>query len=229
MQYALQPFGLEHLMKVPLNQSGLSKDYDMQEGFAFLQGMRDHVGSLLYMTVNSIVMMIGKGNKKDRDLSMPSIVMPTKFNLSTADSISLKLKDSYTYGLPDHIKLKYSEMLVDKESGVNSYDSLYFKLRVSTDPMPASSQIEKQNSRMFLSDYKFILTNNIDAILKEAINENEGFLRFEYSTQQEIIKEITNRYLLDAEENLKKNGQAQSYQRRSYNRSPNYGTGGVNG
>jgi hypothetical protein len=199
IRWALKPFGLEHLMEVPLNQSGEAKSQDKEEGKSFVQSMSDHIGELLDLTVISMTnMRFVKLSREDLEHEMPVVLMPKSLNLSTAESSTAKLQNAETYGLPDYLKLSYSKDLIDKESGTNSDELAYFEARKRIDPMPASNLDTKMASRPILSDLKYILATNIDAIMIEAMEMNDGFLYLERAKQKEIAYSIAEKYLAEA-------------------------------
>lgn len=203
---AMQPFGLEHLMKVPLNQSGASKDYDMQEGYTFVLSMSNHIESLFGMTLTAISnTRYQTAPKAYQEAEMPVMVMPKTFNLSSSQSLSTKLKDVITYSLPSELKLKYTEELLEKESGMGSEDLLYFQVKKRLDPLPTSTLSEKSTSRNYLSDIKYILTTNIDGILIEAMAIEKDFLYLSYEAQKQIVNDIATRYLKEVGSNIKLN------------------------
>lgn len=204
MLRALQPFGLEHLMKVPLNQSGASKDYDMQEGYTFVLAMSNHIESLFGMTVNAISNMRYQAAIPEyQEAEKPTLVMPKTFNLSSSESLSTKLKDTVTYNLPNVLIAKYTEELLEKESGIGSEELLYYQVRKRLDPLPTSNLAEKSTSRNFLSNVKYILTTNIDGILAEAMAIQKDFLYLSYEMQKEKVYEIAERYLKEVGSNIK--------------------------
>lgn len=205
IKLALRPFGLENSIITPYNQSGDAKDKDMQEGYAFMVAMSDHVEELLDFLVKSIIEMRYKKLPKETiEAEMPSIAVPKKFNLTSAQSLYNRLKDAGTNNMPDSVKMKYVKQLVEKESGINSDDYLLVKAKEKLDPFPAYTFSQKVLARDTLSDLKYVLTINIDAILIECIEETVGFLLLPYKEQKELVYKKAQEYLIGASENLKK-------------------------
>lgn len=203
MMFALQPFGLEHLMKVPLNQSGAAKDYDMQEGYIFIQAMSQHIEGLLSMVIEATTKMRFKKLEKDTiEKELPVLVMPKSFNLSSSETILNKLKDATTYNLPDYVKFKYSEDLIEKETGLNSKEMAMFKARANVDPLPNANFNNKLISKAFLSDIEYIVTLRIDSLLIEATNSDSSFLMRTAKEQKDIIFKLGAKYLIDVGDNL---------------------------
>lgn len=196
IKLALRPFGLENSIITPYNQSGDAKSYDMQEGYAFMVAISDHVEELLDFLISAIVDMRYKSLPKETiDAEMPSFSVPKQFNLTSAQSLYNRLKEAGTNGMPDSVKMKYVKQLIEKESGVNSDDYLLVKAREKLDPLPAYTFAQKLLARDTLSDLKYILTINIDSILFECIEETNGFLLLEYKEQKKLIDIKANEYL----------------------------------
>ena len=199
IELALRPFGLQNVILTPYNQSGDAKDKDMQEGHAFMVAMSDHVEETTGFVVSAIVEMRYKELPKDTILSeMPSITVPKKFNLTSAQSLYNRLKDAGTNNMPDSIKMKYVKQLVEKESGINSDDYLLVKAKEKLDPLPAYTFAQKTLAKDTLSNLKYVLTINIDAILIECMEENNGFLLFDYKKQKELVDKKAQEFLAEA-------------------------------
>lgn len=210
MQLALRPFGLEHLLEVPYNQSGSSKSYDMQEGYAFISSMSDHIGMLLKMTINSIATARYKTLGVARiDNELPEIVLPKSFNLSNSYTLLEKIKEAATYNLPELVVARYTRLLIETESGKNSEEALEYSVRSYLDPLPTANYNEKLLSRAILGDLRHILSLNIQNIMKRAIIENKGFLKMEYKKQLGIVNTYAQEILdvakvnLDAQQTIK--------------------------
>ena len=205
MKLALRPFGLENSIITPYNQSGDAKDKDMQEGYAFMVAMSDHIEELLSFLVNAVIEMRYKSLPKDIIKSeIPSITVPKKFNLTSAQSLYNRLKEASINNMPDSIKMKWVKQLVEKESGINSDDYLLVKAKEKLDPLPAYIFAQKISARDTLSDLKYVLTINIDGILIECIEENIGFLLLDYKTQKDLVYKKAQEYLDGAKDNLNK-------------------------
>lgn len=210
IKLALRPFGLENAILTPYNQSGDAKSYDMQEGYAFITSMASHVEDLINFLINGIVSIRYKSLPSERRaLEYPSITVPKRFNLSSAESLYNKLKDASNQGLPDFMKLKYMKQLVEKENGLNSEEYLFVKAKEDFDPFPTYTLQQKISVRDVVSDLKYILTINIDSILKELIQEDKEFLIREYKVQKELVYKKAEDYLLQAESNLKQDVSSQ--------------------
>lgn len=208
VKLALRPFGLENAIITPYNQSGNSKDKDMQEGYAFMMSMSYHMEELLQFLIDSIIEQRYQTLSKElRELERPSLTVPKKFNLSSADSLYNKLKEASQNGMPDTMKLKYVKQLVEKESGLNSDEYLLVKAKEKLDPLPAYTFQQKVLARNTLSDLKYVLTINIDAILNECNEENDGFLMMDYKAQRDIVNKKAQEYLLEAKDNLQRDFQ----------------------
>lgn len=203
LKLGLQTFGLDHLAEVPLNQSGNAKDYDMQEGYQFIMSMSDHIGWLLNFTVTAMFFAKSKDiEAKNIEKERPRVVIPKSFNLSNSTSIFNKLKDAYTFNMPSSLKDKWTLELLEKEAGVNSLNVIYQKVVTKLDPMPTSNSNTKILSRSTLSDIDYVLTNNIDSIMQEAMSMNSNFLYYDYETQKIIVTTIAQRKLGEIGENL---------------------------
>jgi len=204
IKLALRPFGLENAILTPYNQSGDAKSYDMQEGYAFITSMASHVEDLIHFLVNGIISMRYKSLPLEkRQLELPSITVPKRFNLSSAESLYNKLKEASNQGLPDFMKLKYMKQLVEKENGLNSEEYLFVKAKEDFDPFPTYTFQQKVLARNVLSDLKYVLTINIDSILKELVQEDKEFLHKDYKDQKTLVYAKASEYLKEAEPNLK--------------------------
>jgi hypothetical protein len=210
MQLALRPFGLEHLLEVPYNQSGSSKSYDMQEGYAFISSMSDHIGMLLKMTINSIAHSRYKALGVDKiSNELPEVVLPKSFNLSNSYTLLEKIKEASTYHLPELVVARYTRLLIETESGKNSEEALEYSVRSYLDPLPTANYNEKLLSRAILGDLRHILSLNIQNIMKRAIIEKKSFLKMDYKEQLEIVNTYAQEILdvakvnLDAQQTIK--------------------------
>lgn len=177
----------------------------MQEGHAFMVATSDHVEELITFIVTSVVDIKYKKIPKDFiEAERPSITVPKKFNLTSAQSLYNRLKDAGTNNMPDSVKLKWVKQLIEKESGINSDDYLLEKAKQRLDPFPAYTFQQKVLARDTLSDLKYVLTMNIDAILMECIEENTGFLLLDYKEQKLIVDKKAGEFLAEAKDNLNK-------------------------
>lgn len=199
IKLALRPFGLEHLLDIPYNQSGTAKGKDMEEGHSFVMSMSEHIGELANMVSSAIVYMRYKNEDKVLiENEIPSISVPKSFNFDSISSLTNKLQVT----TDDYLKMRYTEMLVEKESGTNSDEHLYVKAKRKLDPCPLLSFNQKLTARTTLSDIKYILTVNIDAIMTECMEEDKNFLLLDYKTQKEIVYAKAQTLLDEAKPNL---------------------------
>jgi len=177
----------------------------MQEGYAFMVSMSYHMEEILKFLIDAIIDQRYQSLPKElRDLERPALTVPKKFNLSSTDTLYNKLKEASQNGMPDVMKLKYVKQLVEKESGLNSDEYLLVKAKEKSDPLPAYTFQQKLLARNTLSDLKYVLTINIDAILNECVEENDGFLMMDYKEQREIVNKKAEDYLSEAKDNLQR-------------------------
>jgi hypothetical protein len=95
------------------------------------------------------------------------------------------------------------KQLVEKENGLNSEEYLFVKAKEDFDPFPTYTFQQKILARNVLSDLKYVLTINIDSILKELIQEDKEFLMREYKVQKELVYKKAEEYLEQADSNLR--------------------------
>ena len=155
------------------------------------------------MVIISSTMMRYKKLEKDTiENEIPTLVMKKSFNLSSSETILNKLKDATTYNLPDYVRAKYAEDLLEKETGTNSHEMLSFKARNNVDPLPNANFNNKLISKAFLSDLEYIVALRVDALLIEAINNDGSFLIKPAKEQKEIVFKLGEKYLKDVGDNL---------------------------
>ena len=151
------------------------------------------------MVSSAIVYMRYKNEDKVLiENEIPSISVPKSFNFDSISSLTNKLQVT----TDDYLKMRYTEMLVEKESGTNSDEHLYVKAKRKLDPCPSLSFNQKLTARTTLSDIKYILTVNIDAIMTECMEEDKNFLLLDYKKQKEIVYTKAQILLDEAKPNL---------------------------
>ena len=174
MSFALQPFGLEHLLLTPYNQSGAAKDKDMQEGYAFIHSVSLQMQELFGMVSTAIPLMIYNGDNNAYS-KVPSVAYPTVFNSTTSDSLFAKMKDADTFKMSDSLKLDLEKEYTLKSYGESSNEYRYIVLKHSFDPFPTMKISEKLGLKEVIPEVLFNKTMLSDTIINGLSNDVNFF------------------------------------------------------
>lgn len=199
--------GLGTFNYLALNQSGVAKREDKEEGIRFFVNMANHIAKNLLIWGHWCVASIRYGiSGKQLDL-MPTINIPTRTNLDTIDEVRNQLKEAIETkmdsGIIDTLQLK----LLKLEAGDDSLEYNRYHLRMRLDGFRNMSEQQKwfaignlatlgdRNSDSYLQAVKaYQFSINFDKIYQDAIIETEGFDAMMLSEKKKIMDEIAKRY-----------------------------------
>lgn len=192
---ALSAINMEFLADVPLAESGVSKEVDMDALNNFVNAVAEDIVAIM----DTIVRMINDYRYKDividpekRKLMLPKIAVPTKLNILSVNFIVdevKKLKD----GNVNPIIVNASEIELANKKFANDPDVRDRLVCVyELDPLSGLSQDDKmsmlQNKGITLEDY--VISCNIQRLVKMAFVANSKFASLDFNTKVAIIKAL---------------------------------------
>lgn len=192
---ALASINFQFLDRVPLAESGISKEVDRDELNNFVYNVAEvvveNVDWVVKVTVDyrySADALIP--NATERHELLPTIPVPQKFDLVTTGYLIEEFSKAKTANMSGLILSAMEEEFVAKkfiaEPELLAELQLIFKL----DPIPNRTTDEKmvmlQNKAITKEAY--IISSNITAFVKKAIIEKEGFAKKKTAEQWEILK-----------------------------------------
>lgn len=188
--YGLSALNMEFLMKEPEVNSGTAKSLDRQEFNTYIYTIARHVVNNLFNQIFRFHACWMYPNSTDIVKLLPSIPVPSKFDLLSSDLVSARLESAKNSGLSATIRGALEMEYADSVFGEESTEALIIKVTNLLDPIPYKTEDEKMIilSNSGVSKDSYILSSNIAAFINRAINEDSEFLTNTYDNQIILMK-----------------------------------------
>lgn len=189
---ALESINMQFLFEVPINESGISKQWDRDEtdNFAFkiatiLKYIRENVA---YYTNNLRYYYIQ--NKEQRLKALPKVTVPQKYDLVNNQLLIEEYKQAKDAKLSPAILASMEREIALKRFSHNESVSTFTALVYSLDPLYCVSEDDKmlrlQNKGITEKDY--VISSNIHMFVRRALTEDSKFAEKEYNVQLSVIE-----------------------------------------
>lgn len=200
---ALESVNMQFLFEVPLNESGISKQWDRDEtdNFAYrVASILKYVRENVAYYINELRYYFVIPNKEQREKQLPTVTVPQKYDLVNNALLIEEYQKAKSANMSSVIlasmEMEISLKRFAHDSNVSTYTKLVYKL----DPLYGISEDEKilrlQNKGINETDY--VISSNVHKYVRRALEENEGFPDLTYGEQMKIM----NKY---AQETIKSN------------------------
>jgi hypothetical protein len=194
----LAAINMEWIMDVPLTTSGISKEKDREEATTFFHEVYRHfILNVLYPSYYFIAKWrYPTATEEEVEYNMPSIKIPVKFDLVTAELVGEKLKTAIESKFNPMIVNKLSIEYAKKELGDDAMEIKKLETILQMDPLPNKTVDEKMTdlSSQSISIESYILSENINGFIERAMSEDEKFLNKTYAEKTAVfnvyIKEV---------------------------------------
>jgi len=193
----------EFLSSVPLNQSGVAKEFDRQELNSFLHKIAQHivdniVNNVYYYTALYRYLDIYNGNKNLlEDELMPKFTIPSSFDVVGADIMTQEVANAKNSGIDSALIQEMQIQIVNSKWSYDKDIRKFLETVIRLDP--ASGKTEDQKVSMLtngsLTKEDYVLSSNIESIVKRALEDNKDFLSFSYTQKYNYVQRYVNDYL----------------------------------
>ncbi len=193
LKAGLTALNMEFLMQEPDVNSGIAKSYDRQELNTFFYSIARHLVENLIKPIYFFVNEWRYGfsvQPQKREVQLPKINIPTKFDLITSAIASSRLdvaiKGAFNKALINRLQTEYAR----KEFGEDCEEARVIEVTYELDPLPNLTVDEKMTvlSSNGCSQEDFVLSVKISGFINRAMEENKDFLTLDYKAQVAILK-----------------------------------------
>jgi hypothetical protein len=190
---ALSTLNMEFLAETPLNQSGTAKEVDKDELNNFVNSIAEDVIRILdqcYYFINEYRNLTSIPSEEKRKLLLPSINVPTKYDILGSNYLLAELTSAKTGGISPAIKkaleIEYAKKKFNTMPEISNYSQLTFEL----DPLYGLTEDEKmvRKTNGGITDIDYIISCNIGQFVQRANAEDKEFFDKEYKLQREKMK-----------------------------------------
>jgi hypothetical protein len=190
IKYGLSALNMEFLMDEPEVNSGVAKSLDRQEFNTFIFTIARHIVNNLLNPLYRFHACWMYPNKEDIITILPSIAVPSKFDILSSDLVSARLESAKNAGLSATIRGALEIEYADSVFGEESTEALIIKITNLLDPIPYKTEDEKMAilSNQGVSKDSYILSSNLASFINRAVNESETFLSDSYESQIALMK-----------------------------------------
>lgn len=190
---ALEAVNMQFLYNVPLDESGIAKQWDRDETDNFahkVAGLLKYVRENVAYYTNNLRYAFLIPSQDQRDKALPIITIPQKYDLVNnallieeyKQGVEAKLSPIILAGMEMEIALKR----FSHDSDVSTYTKLTYKL----DPLYGNTEDDKimklQNGGILEIDY--VISSNIQKFVRKALMEDETFADKEYKEQMLVME-----------------------------------------
>jgi len=207
---ALAAINMQFLADTPLNQSGTAKEVDKDELNNFIYAIASDVIKAMnrvYYFVNEYRYRIAIPSKSKRKEQLPSIPIPTRYDLLGGSYILEEIKSAKGDAKLNSISVQAMELeYINKQDGVSytkAHDTL--SLIFDLDPFPDANDDEKlaRKQAQGITDLDYTISCNINQFIKRAMYENEDFCDWDRSEQVALMETYGNEKLKVTTEKMK--------------------------
>ena len=190
---ALATLNMEFLAETPLNQSGTAKEVDKDELNNFVNSIAEDVVrimDLVYFYICEYRYNVLIQDKEKRTLLLPSVNVPTKFEMLNSNYLLQELTNAKTGGISPAIKkaleVEYAKKKFNTMPEISEFSQLTFELDTLYGLTEDDKMIRKSNGGVTEIDY--IISCNINQFVQRAMSEDAMFFDKEYKQQMEKMR-----------------------------------------
>lgn len=189
---ALESVNMQFLFEVPLNESGISKEWDRDEtdNFAFkVASIQKYIRDNVAYYINELRYYFVIPNKEERIKQLPTVSVPQKYDLVNNALLIEEYKNAKDAKLSPVILASMEMEISLKRFSHDEKVSTYTKLVYMLDPLYCVTEDEKvmrlQNKGITEKDY--VISSNIHKFVRQAIQEDESFATKTYEEQMAVM------------------------------------------
>jgi hypothetical protein len=201
LENGLSAICMDVVNKIGENQSGTAKEIDRTELNSFMGKVSDylfdnHIPNFFYF-INKFRYGVILGNKTDDYL--PIISKPTHFDILSIQDITEEIAKAKENNANSMYLTALELDLIDKRFSTNEDIKVESRLSLELNPFPNYSVEDKMNMSLdgTVSKKDVVISNNIIAFVKRAIEEEDNFLELERMEQMSILKGYAEELLKD--------------------------------
>ena len=177
---SLATLNMEFLAETPLNQSGTAKEVDKDELNNFVNSIAEDIVRIMdnvYSLINDYRYNIIVSDVEKRKLMLPSINVPTKYDILSSTYLLSELKIAKDSGVSPTVlralEVEYAKKKFCTDMEIGNEAELCSEL----DPLYGISEDEKmtRKSNGGVSDIDYIISCNITQFVRRAISEKADF------------------------------------------------------
>lgn len=189
----LAAINMEHLMETPLAESGIAKAYDTDGANNFIHSVAEDIIAIMdkiaYLT-NELRYSIVVSNYEKRQMMLPTIAVPERFDLFSAQLQAAEIANAKTNKVNPLILNAMERDYASKRFSIDPTVRDRLTLTLELDPLPNISEEDKvmrlQNKG--ITEEVYILSSNITWFIDKAIEEfGESFASITTKEQKEIL------------------------------------------
>lgn len=198
----LAAINMEFLMDEPNENSGYKTALDRQESRAYFYNIGRHIVNNIFYVSYYLISKWRYGLQLSEEQIManiPTINVPTKFDLIDDDILSQRLKSAKEAGVNPSLFSALESEMAKRQFGEDSDQAKILEAINQLDPLPMKTDDEKMTikSNGGTTEFKYVLSCNLPAFIQRAMAENEGFLDYAYSDKMEILTTYTEEVIED--------------------------------
>lgn len=206
---ALASLNMEFLANTPLSQSGVAKEVDKDELNNFVNGIAEDIVRILdnvYFFINEYRYMIVVPNREQRISMLPSINVPTKYDILSSQHLISDLTNAETAKVNPVIRRTLEIEYAKKKFNTDPNVSLEVQTVLELDPLYGLTEDEKmvRKSNGAITETDYIISCNIVSFVRRAVENNKAFYSLSYEQKREAISKLADELKLELNKDVKK-------------------------
>lgn len=192
---AFSTIELQNLSKTPMNESGVSKEVDRDQQNIFVNSVAEGLVRIMDKAtdiINDYRYMVIVPDKSKRKDMLPNINVPEKFDLLSSSYLIKELTSARTANVNPLIIRNMEIELAGKQFSSNPELKAELQLVLDLDPLFGLTDDQKMTrlSNKGITQLDYIISCNINQIVKKAIEANKEFPNLPRSKQNEILLQL---------------------------------------
>lgn len=181
-----EAISMDILAKVGADQSGIAKQYDRSDLERYLITISNNIfDNIIYYSYKYIAgWRFGYATNEWKD-TLPDITKPTNFDVLSTEILAAQLKEARQAKLNPTLLDQMELDLINRQFASNEKMKLKHAAFIKLDPFSNIGEDEKfiRYSNGAISEVDYIISCNIKKFIAQAIDEVEGFLELDYTSQ----------------------------------------------
>lgn len=188
----LAAINLEFLMNEPEVNSGIAKTLDRQEMNVYFYNIAYHIVNNILRPSYYLIAKWRYGMQMSDDQivkGLPSITVPTKFDLINAEIIAQRIALANEANLNPALKTGMEIEYAKAEFGEDCEEAKVLRTIYDMDPLPNLTVDEKMTvlSNGGCSKEEYILSSKLNYFINKAVSQFDGFLDLRYQEKEKIL------------------------------------------
>lgn len=183
--------GMDFLYESPLAQSGVAKQYDREELNGFLHQVARHVMENILKPGYWYIIRWRYPllSREQMEAIMPILTVPEHFDIASLAAMEAEIAAATAAGVDARVVAPLNIKYAEKRFRNDPMTVTLIRLAMELDPLAGKSEDDKMTvlSNKGITEDEYILSANVETLLRLAIEEDDKFPEKDFKAQRDIL------------------------------------------